>query len=129
MEKIKLSDGTIINISEIDLVNGVLNISTYEHTVEELVEMFSNKEKTNLIIVMSDTGVENGRKLGFTSFGGIHYGANGLKTVELFQPVSDLEHRVAEAEGKITQTNAAVEAVDAELDEMAEAIQEGVNAV
>ena len=99
MEKIKLSDGTLINITDIEVVHGTLKISTPDHTVEELVALFSDKQKTSLIMILTAANVECGQKIGFTSFAGIRYDADGLKTVELFQPVDDLERRVAIAEG------------------------------
>ena len=55
MRKIKLVDGTIIEITEKSLINGVLKISTKEKTVEELAELFSNKENT----ILSDLTTQN----------------------------------------------------------------------
>lgn len=98
MTKIKLTNGTIINASNVELVSGVLKISTTESTVEELAEIFSNKEKTSLLILMTESGVESGYKKGFTSFAGINYDAEGVKTVELFQPKDVTEARISNAE-------------------------------
>lgn len=99
MRKIKLLDGTTIEITETSLVNGTLKISTNEKTVEELAELFSNKENTSCITVTTRNGKEIGYKIGFTSFAGINYDENGTKTVELFQPVDVTEARIANAEG------------------------------
>ena len=108
MTKIKLVNGTILNASDVKVVNGALKISTTDFTVEELAELFSNKENTSLIVLMTEADVECGYKTGFTSFAGIGYDADGVKTVELFQPVDATEKRIADAEGKAVQaTNTA----------------------
>lgn len=109
MTKIKLANGTIINANSVELVNGVLMIATTEHTVEELAEIFSNKENTSLITLMTKSGVESGHKKGFTSFAGINYDAEGVKTVELFQPKDVTEARIsnAEAAANLASANAA----------------------
>ena len=100
MTKVKLSKGTILNASDVKVVNGALKISTTDFTVEELANLFSDKDNTNLIVLMTEADVECGYKIGFTSFAGIEYDANGVKTVELFQPVDVTEKRIADAEGK-----------------------------
>lgn len=105
MTKIKLVNGAIVNASDVILENGVLKISTSDLTVEELANLFSNKENTSLITLMTEADVECGYKTGFTSFAGIDYSADGVKTVELFQPVDVTEKRVADAEGKANQAN------------------------
>lgn len=112
MTKIKLVDGTIISASTVDLVAGVLRITTTEHTVEELAEMFSNKENTNLITLMTESEIETGIQTGFTSFAGIDYDSEGVKTVKLFQPVDASEARIANAEG--TANHASEKADDLE---------------
>lgn len=109
MTKIKLGDGSIIDASEVKLVDGVLKITTSENTVEELAELFSNKENTSLITLMTESGIESGYKTGFTSFDGIEYDADGVKTVSLFQHADVTEERIANAEGK---ANIASEKVD-----------------
>ena len=100
MTKIKLVDGTIVDAETVEIVNGVLRIATTERTVEELYNVFSNKENTSRIVLMTAADVECGYKTGFTSFAGIKYDADGLKTVELFQPVDVTEKRISEIEGK-----------------------------
>ena len=122
MDKIKLVDGTVISASNIDLINGVLKISTdSEMTVEELVNIFSNKDNTNLIIIMTESGQEAGIKTGFTSFAGLTYDPEGVKTIELFQPIDDMEARVSTIEGVASKTTNGltdVELAIAELYEM-----------
>lgn len=114
MEKIKFSDGTLINITAIEQVNGVLKITTPDHTVEELAEIFKDKSKTSLITILTESEQESGFKTGFTSFAGIMYGAEGEKTVELFQPADVTEARVSNAEGVAhVANNTATEAVNA----------------
>lgn len=103
MTKIKLSDETIIDAVSVELIGGALKISTNELTVEELAEIFSNKENTSLIILMTESEIETGYKTGFTSFAGIDYDSEGLKTVKLFQPVDVTEARVANAEGSANE--------------------------
>lgn len=97
MTKIKLIDGTIINASNVEVVNGTLKITTTEYTVEELAEMFSDKNNTNYITLMTEGEKECGYKTGFTSFAGIDYDAEGNKTVELFQPKDIAEATIANA--------------------------------
>ena len=109
MTKIKLVDGTIINAVSVEIVKGVLEISTTDHTVEELADIFSNKETTNLITLMTESGIETGFQTGFTSFAGILYGADGLKTVQLFQPVDVAESRISNAEGVANAANSIAE--------------------
>lgn len=109
MTKVKLLNGTIISAKTVELVEGVLKITTTEHTVEELAEMFSDKENTNLITLMTESGIETGFQTGFTSFAGILYGADGLKTVQLFQPVDVTESRISNVEGMANAANSMAE--------------------
>ena len=99
MTKIKLVDGTIINASNVEVVNGTLKITTTENTVEVLHKIFSDKSKTNLITLMTESEIETGYKAGFTSFAGITYDSEGNKTVELFQPKDVTESRLSNVEG------------------------------
>lgn len=99
MTKVRLVDGTIVNATDVELVHGTLQISTEELTVEELAELFSDKNNVSLITLLTEHGTESGYKVGFTSFAGIKYSAEGVKTVELFQPKDVTEQRVANAEG------------------------------
>lgn len=113
MTKIKLVNGTVINADSVELKNGILSITTKEHTVEELATLFSNKENTSLITLMTESGIETGYKTGFTSFAGITYGADGTKTVELFQPKDVTEARLSSVEA--TTTTVANSVTDVEL--------------
>lgn len=115
MTKIKLTDGTIINASNVEVVKGVLKITTTELTVKELAELFSDKEKTNLITLMTESEIETGYKTGFTSFAGIIYGSDQSKTVELFQPVDVTEARIANAEGVANLTSAEIKKLTEEI--------------
>lgn len=99
MTKIKLTDGTIISASNVEVVNGTLKITTTENTVEELHKIFSDKSKTSLITLMTESEIETGYKTGFTSFAGINYDVDGNKTVELFQPKDVTENRLSNVEG------------------------------
>ena len=98
MDKIKLVDGTILSAESIELINGVLKISTRDNTIDGLIELFSNSANTHTIVILTEDEVECERKIGFTSFAGIRYNADGLMTVEMFQPKDELELRVASAE-------------------------------
>ena len=98
MTKIKLVNGTIINADNVELVSGVLNISTTEKTVEELREIFADKSNNSVIVLMTESEIESGYKIGFTSLAGIRY-LDGVKTVELIQPADMTEARIANAEG------------------------------
>lgn len=109
MTKVKLLNGTIISAQTVELVEGVLKITTTEHTVEELAEMFSDKENTNLITLMTESEIETGFQTGFTSFAGILYGADETKTVQLFQPVDVTESRISNAEGVANAANSMAE--------------------
>lgn len=109
MRKIKLLDGTILDITEISLINGTLKISTKDKTVEELAELFSNKENTNCIAILTRNEKEIGYKIGFTSFAGITYDTEGVKTVELFQPKDVTEARISNLEGATNETKNVVE--------------------
>lgn len=115
MRKIKLVDGTIIEITEKSLINGILKISTKEKTVEELAELFSNKENTNYIATLSRNDVEIGFNKGFTSFAGITYNTDGIKTVELFQPKDVTEARIANLEGAANETKNVVANVETSM--------------
>ena len=99
MTKIKLTNGTVIDASNVEVVNGVLKITTTDHTVEELAEIFSNKNNTSYITLMTESEKVSGYKTGFTSFAGIEYDENGNKTVELFQPKDVTESRLSNIEG------------------------------
>lgn len=99
MTIIKLTNGTTINASNVEVVNGTLKITTTDFTVEELAEMFSNKNNTSYITLMTESEKVSGYKTGFTSFAGIEYDENGNKTVELFQPKDVTESRLSNVEG------------------------------
>lgn len=106
MTKIKLVDGTIINASKVEMSHGgALHITTAEHTVEELAEIFANESNTNLITLMTESEKECGYRIGFTSFSGINYDTDGNKTVELFQPANVTEARIANAEATANMAN------------------------
>lgn len=126
MEKIKLADGTMVNISNIDFVNGILKISTPDSTVEELAEMFSNKSNTNLITIMARNGKVCGYKSGFTSFAGITYDADGTKTIELFQPMDTTEARISNAESMANQVNNGLTDVELAITELYELMLGGI---
>lgn len=99
MDKIKLTNDLIISIENIELINGTLTISIREgFTVDELITIFSDINNTSVIAIMTEDETEVGMKIGFTSFAGINYHADGLKIVELFQPVDETEARLAQAE-------------------------------
>lgn len=116
MTKIKLVDGTIINASTVELVGGVLKITTADHTVEELAELFNNKENTSLITLLTESEVESGFKTGFTSFAGIVYNPDDTKTVELFQPADVTEARISNAEGAANAANNAATELEETVD-------------
>ena len=101
MTKIKLVDGTIISASNVEVVSGVLKITTTEYTVEKLAKMFSNKENVSRIVLLTESEKEVGYQDGFTSFAGIIYDTEGNKTVELFQPKDVTEARISNSEAKI----------------------------
>lgn len=115
MRKIKLVDGTIIKITEKSLINGILKISTKEKTVEELAELFSNKENTSYIATLSRNDVEIGFNKGFTSFAGITYDTDGIKTVELFQPKDVTEARISNLESATNETKNVVANVETSM--------------
>mgnify|MGYP003558771145 CR=1 FL=1 len=121
MTKVKLINGAIINALEVKMENGFLKITTEENTVEELAELFANKENTNLITLMTETEIESGFKVGFTSFVGIEYDANGVKTVSLMQPADVTEARLSNAEGLANQSLATAKA----LEERVVVVEEG----
>ena len=99
MTQIKLNNGKVINADSVELIDGVLKITTAELTVEELATLFSDKNNTNLITLMTESGIETGFKSGFTSLAGINY-SDGLKTVELFQPIDVTEARLSDVEAR-----------------------------
>jgi hypothetical protein len=130
MRKIKLVNGTVIEITEKSLVNGILKISTKEKTVEELAELFSNKENTSYIATLSRNDVEIGFNKGFTSFAGITYDTDGIKTIELFQPKDVTEARIANLEGATNETKNTVASVETSMSNFkAEQKQEMENAL
>lgn len=120
MAIIKLVDGTLISASKVELVNGVLQITTSDLTVEELAALFKDKSKTNLITLLTESGKESGFKEGFTSFAGINYDTEGNKTVELFQPADVTEARISNAESTANLANATAESASAKTTALAE---------
>ena len=124
MTKIKLTDETIINASAVEVVNGTLKITTTENTVEGLAEIFSDKSKTNYIILLTESDKECGYKNGFTSFAGINYDADGNKTVELFQPKDVTEARIANAEATANMTNDKLTAIETDITDVQLALVE-----
>jgi hypothetical protein len=130
MRKIKLLDGTILDITETSLINGTLKISTKDKTVEELAELFSNKDNTNCIAILTRNEKEIGYKIGFTSFAGITYDTEGVKTVELFQPKDVTEARISNLEGVTNETKNTVASVETSMSNFkAEQKQEMENAL
>lgn len=122
MTKIKLTNGTVINADSIDLSNGVLRITTSELTVEELAALFSDKNNTSCITLMTEGGLETGYKTGFTSFAGINYDADGTKTVELFQPKDVTEARLSNVEAATNSVASSVTDVELAMVELFEMI-------
>lgn len=122
MTKIKLTNGTVINADSIDLSNGVLRITTSEFTVEELATLFSDKNNTNHITLMTESGLESGYKTGFTSFAGINYDANGTKTIELFQPKDVTEARLSNVEATTNTVASSITDVELAMVELYEMI-------
>ena len=122
MTKIKLTNGTVINADSIELVNGTLRITTSEHTVEELAALFSDKSNTSRITLMTEGGTETGYKAGFTSFAGINYGADGSKTVELFQPKDVTEARLSNVEATTSSVAGSVTDIELAMVELFEMI-------
>ncbi len=116
MTKIKLTNGAIICASAVEFVGGILKITTTDHTVEELAEMFSDKENTSLLTLMTESEIETGIQKGFTSFAGIDYDSEGVKTVKLFQPVDATESRIANVEGTANQAIAETAELEAAVD-------------
>ena len=121
MTKVKLANGVVINAEEVKIENGILKISTNENTVEELAEIFLNKENTSLITFLTETNIESGFKIGFTSFIGITYNEDGTKIVELTQPIDVTEARISNAEGLANQSLAKA----TELEERVVVVEEG----
>jgi hypothetical protein len=126
MTKIKLTNGTVINADSVELTNGILKITTKELTVEELATLFSNKENTSLITLMTVGGTESGFKTGFTSFAGINYGADGIKTVELFQPKDVTEARLSNVEANANSVANSITDVELAMVELYEMIAGGI---
>jgi hypothetical protein len=126
MTKIKLTNGTVINANSVDLTNGILRITTKESTVEELATLFSDKSNTSLITLMTEGGVESGYKAGFTSFAGINYGADGIKTVELFQPKDVTEARLSNVEANANSVANSITDVELAMVELYEMIAGGI---
>jgi hypothetical protein len=124
MTKVKLVNNEIINADSVELKNGILSITTKELTVEELATLFSNKENTSLITLMTENGTETGYKTGFTSFAGINY-LNGVKTVELFQPKDVTEARLANVEATTNTVASSVTDVELAMTELYEMIAGG----
>lgn len=120
MTKIKLVDETIINASNVEVVNGTLKITTTENTVEKLAEIFSDKSKTSLIALLTESGKECGYKTGFTSFAGITYDAESNKTVELFQPKDVTEARISNAEATANMAKEETSSVSSTVTELEE---------
>ena len=132
MAKIKLADNTILTVSKIEMVDGVLNITTNDNTTEELAVIFEDKTKTSLITLLTDSEKETGYKKGFTSFAGIKYNTDRTKTVELFQPKDVTEARVSNAEGTANKAIADIETVNDKtigLEEQTKLITETMDAL
>ena len=125
MTKIKLTNGTVINADSVELINGILKITTKELTVEELANLFSNKENTSLITLMTVSGTESGFKTGFTSFAGINYSEDGTKTIELFQPKDVTEARLSNVEATTNTVANSVTDVELAMTELYEMIAGG----
>lgn len=124
MTKIKLTNGTIINASTVEVVNGTLKITTTENTVEGLAGLFSDSANTNYIALLTEGGKECGYKTGFTSFAGINYDAEGNKTVELFQPKDVTEARIANAEAAANMVNEKVSSIETDITDVQLALVE-----
>lgn len=118
MTKVKLANGTIVNASDVVLAGGVLKITTTDSTVEKLAKLFSSKENTSLITFLTEADVECAYKTGFTSFAGINYDAEGVKTVELFQPIDASEERISNAEGAANLANEGVAQANENISEL-----------
>lgn len=123
MTKIKLKTGEILNCETVEVMGGVLYITTQEKTVEELAALFADKEKTSNLILLTESGKESGYKTGFTSFSGINYTGDGLKTIELYQPADVTEARLSAAEGTAVAANNTAESTAVKVDDVQAAMQ------
>ena len=124
MTIIKLANGTTINASTVEVVNGTLKITTTDFTVEELAKMFGNFSNTSYITLMTEGGTPCGYKTGFTSFAGITYDAEGNKTVELFQPKDVTEARIANVEANTSIANEKVSSIETDITDIQLALVE-----
>lgn len=109
MTKVKLVDGTIVHATCVEVVRGVLLITTTDMTVEELASKFSDKSNTNLLVLMTESNNICGYRTGFTSFAGIDFDAAGNKTIKMYQPTDIREQRIVNAEAA---ANKAIEEAD-----------------
>ena len=107
MTKIKLANGVILDATNVELKNGVLELTvSSDKTVEELAILFRNKTNTALITLMTENRKETGYKRGFTSFAGINYHDDGTKTIQMFQPKDVTEARLSDVHGQVIAANA-----------------------
>jgi hypothetical protein len=85
---------------------------------------------TSYIATLSRNDVEIGFNKGFTSFAGITYDTDGIKTIELFQPKDVTEARIANLEGATNETKNTVASVETSMSNFkAEQKQEMENAL
>lgn len=108
MEKIKLIDGSVHEMTRAEITNGRLEIDFQDRTAEELQDIFSVPALLTNIELLTENGEKFGDVPGWTVYGGVMT-LGDTKTVILTKAVNVTEQRLVDAESNAIAANTAAE--------------------
>lgn len=108
MEKIRLTDGSMYEVTRAEVTNGRFEIDFQGKTAEELQDTFSVPALLTNIELLTDTEDKTGDVPGWTVYGGVMT-LGDIKTVILTKAVNITEQRLADAEAKAIAANSIAE--------------------
>ena len=109
MEKIKLIDGAVHEVTRVEVTNGRLEIDFQGRTAEELQDTFSVPSLLTNIELLTETEEKFGDVPGWTVYGGVMT-LGDTKTVILTKAIDVTEQRLTYAEANAIAANTAAEA-------------------
>ncbi len=108
MEKIKLIDGSVHEITRAEVTNGRLEIDFQGRTAEELQDIFSTPALLTNIELLTENEENFGDVPGWTVYGGVMT-LGDTKTVILTKAIDVTEQRLTNAEARSIAANTAAE--------------------
>ncbi len=106
--KIRLTDGSVYDVTRAEITNGRLEIDFQGKAAEEIQNIFSVPALLTNIEILTDAEEKTGDVPGWTVYGGVMT-LGDTKTVILTKTVNVTEQRLTDAEASAVAANAAAE--------------------